>query len=114
MSHTPGPWKAKIPDSDEVWSEYSDVREGERRLLLGAAFISGAGWSHLALVYSHVQGQPDDEGIANAQLVCAAPDLLAACEMVLDDPGLTASANDVIRSAIAKARQSVPEPKETA
>jgi hypothetical protein len=29
--------------------------------------------------------------------------LLAACKMVLDDPGLTASANDVIRGAIEKA-----------
>lgn len=33
----------------------------------------------------------------------AAPELLAACKMVLDDPGLTPSANDVIRAAIAEA-----------
>lgn len=38
-----------------------------------------------------------------APLFIAAPDLLAACLMLVDDPGLTAGANDVIRAAIAKA-----------
>lgn len=38
--------------------------------------------------------------------------LLAACQMVLDDPGLTASANDVIRSAIASV-QDRPTPNST-
>jgi hypothetical protein len=42
-------------------------------------------------------------GPANVSLILAAPDLLAACEMVLDDPGVTASANDVLRAAIKKA-----------
>jgi hypothetical protein len=39
----------------------------------------------------------------HAPLLRAAPALLAACRMVLDDPGLTASANDVLRAAIALA-----------
>jgi len=47
--------------------------------------------------------QANADILANAHLISAAPDLLAACRMVLDDPGLTAIANEVIRSAIAKA-----------
>lgn len=39
----------------------------------------------------------------NEFLIAAAPALLAACKMLLDDPGLTASANDVLRGAIALA-----------
>jgi hypothetical protein len=46
-----------------------------------------------------------EEDCANAQLVAAAPALLVACKMVLDDPGLTASANDVLRDAIAQAER---------
>ena len=49
----------------------------------------------------------DGEAAANAALIVRAVNshdaLVAACRMVLDDPGLTAAANDVIRSALAAA-----------
>ncbi len=53
-------------------------------------------------------GRPWEVCVANARLMAAAPELLAACKMVLDDPGLTASANDVLRAAIAKAEGGAP------
>jgi len=54
------------------------------------------------------KAQANAEILANANLIAAALDLLAACRMVLDDPGLTASANAVIRAAIAKAEGTGP------
>ena len=42
-----------------------------------------------------------DAGRKTLTVLEAADGVLAACRMVLDDPGLTASANDVIRAAIA-------------
>jgi hypothetical protein len=41
---------------------------------------------------------------ANARLIAAAPELLAACLMLIDDPGITEWANEVLKSAVKKAR----------
>jgi hypothetical protein len=46
---------------------------------------------------------PDDEVVANVFLMRASPTMLAALLMVADDPGLTASANEVIKAAITEA-----------
>ncbi len=80
---TKGPWKIETEPMN-VWDETGR--------LVARAFgpiDSDAGWQEVC---------------DNARLIAAAPDLLAACLMVLDDHGLTASANDVIRTAIARAR----------
>ena len=45
-----------------------------------------------------------NDGLYFCSLHAAAPNLLAACQMLVDDPGITESANDVIKFAIAKAK----------
>lgn len=66
---TPGPWKAERSKSG------SKVR------------ISGHGWFRFARVWVEVADQRSEEGEANARLIAAAPDMLAALQMVreLDD-----------------------------
>lgn len=55
--HTPGPWMALEPESSEEHWEIED------------------GFGHTATVYGD-----DAEAEANARLIAAAPDLLAACK----------------------------------
>ncbi len=81
--HTPGPWKVK---------QGTDVTEDRAKEPCT-----------VAKCWSSTFAPPREEAAANARLIAAAPSLLAACKMVLDDPGLTASANDMLRAAIAKA-----------
>ena len=48
-----------------------------------------------------------DRDLADAWLISAAPDLLAACEMAIDRPGwqpIPEDERDIIRAALAKAR----------
>lgn len=96
MGHTPGPWRVdetKALGSYGVWTDYA-VNPG----------YDGAGYQEMVCSMRPTESKlPREQRDANARLIAAAPDLLAACEMVLDDPGLTESANDVIRAAIAKA-----------
>ena len=65
MGHTPGPWEVAMPG--EVDEHY--------------AVLDGFG--HTASVY----GYPEEaaSAFANASLIAAAPDLLAACEAVAND-----------------------------
>lgn len=60
--HTPGPWRIE------------DKRSRGRTL------ISGDGWVRLCDVYTVMEGcrEPYPEGMANARLIAAAPDLLDA------------------------------------
>ena len=55
-----------------------------------------------------VAGPPSDfmylRNRDDALLIAAAPELLAACLMLADDPGITSGANEVILAAIAKAK----------
>ena len=86
--HTPGPWAAV---------------EGHRNIHI---LSPGRRGKQLVAPVEKVVGydaDPTPEAWANARLIAAAPELLAACAMVLDDPGLTSAANDVIRAAVAKA-----------
>ena len=50
-----------------------------------------------------------EEACANARLIGAAPAMFAALRMIVDDPGLTASANDVIKDALRLAGWEEPE-----
>ncbi len=73
---TPGPWSLALPDYDGAQAAYHDGVEPDQ------ASVSGSGWSGLATVYVVVVvgGERDEAGEANARLISAAPDLLAACK----------------------------------
>ena len=82
--HTPGPWK--VEQSQEYESTYTIVN--------GPGFLSH--W---------VNPNAEEEEAANARLIAAAPDLLVACRMALNDrmykdwPAIA----DALMAAIAKA-----------
>lgn len=65
--HTPGPWEAQVVRQGA--SLYPAVYGANERLVADA-------W--------HYQ-KDDAEMIANARLIAAAPDLLVACERMMDD-----------------------------
>lgn len=85
--HTPGPW---MESSFEVWSPLNGKRFGKVVANLRRAEA------------------PDDEARANALLIAAAPDLLAALEAIVNYQGLqivviTDDQEKQARAAIAKA-----------
>ena len=68
--HTPGPWKGFDNPDDELFKKgVVSVVVDERKDIV-------------SFVFSNKHGKPDlDEAMANAALIEAAPDLLAACRM---------------------------------
>jgi hypothetical protein len=101
-AHTPGPWIAVREAALDYRHHQIDTEDGQSCV----AVVAGGG---------PVRAIDVAEEIANAHLIAAAPDLLAACEAVaksLDHPDgtgwyeATLSHADVaaIRGAIAKAR----------
>lgn len=72
MTHTPGPWKVA-----ELFRDERIIRPGD-----------GGGYA-LAAAYPQrdKHGRPHYNADANANLIAAAPDLLEACEIVLDELG---------------------------
>ena len=92
MSHTPGPWKL-VPAKNPSYN-----------------FISAHTWHKLTRVVVRMEGCGSDskEGVANAHLIAAAPDLLDAAEKALHYMRLHKYADqawaDDLASAIAKAR----------
>ena len=84
--HTLGPWRiyrnTRLPDGTESESITAGDSAFER-------FIC------------HCEG--DDKG-ENANLIAAAPDLLAACKEVLENPYTTCACAEVLRAAVAKAQ----------
>jgi hypothetical protein len=65
MSHTPGPWRTS-----------SNMREGYENVWSGNYRVAKVG--------NHAGGCGFAEACADAALIAAAPDLLAACEACLD------------------------------
>lgn len=104
MSHTPGPWNAEYDDyGDEIWFGGYDCGTWK----VGPAYLGGHG--NDPVVKATME--------ADARLISAAPDLLAACEIAENladavarlapekvDRFKTLEALGVIRAAIAKAR----------
>lgn len=101
MPHTPGPWKtgrdmaghpAVLPD-----------RHGE-------TLPDGFAYCPVSICrVGEGYGRPEDEAAANARLLAAAPDLLAACRLFLAvlgdnpaDPRFHAL-HDAVRDAVARA-----------
>jgi hypothetical protein len=94
--HTPGPWKL----TEET--------------TIGRPCITGR-IGLIAMLAVHDVGDAEwDADTANARLIAAAPDLLAACEAVLSNldhlsdvwgqEGVTRTVQDRLRAAIAKAK----------
>ncbi len=74
------------------------------------AYIDGFSWDGLASVWVRLQNKDmdSDEGVANAHLIAAAPDLYAALAEIMHmrstAAGVTREAADRARAALAKAR----------
>ncbi len=87
MPHTPGPWKA------------------ERHDAAGSIIIDGAGPHNVGIATVNRYERHDVE--ANARLIAAAPDLLAACEYALawmEARECHSEDSYALRETIAKAR----------
>lgn len=113
--HTPGPWKA----------EYNEDEPAHVVLMDTAIEHTGSYHSHHVWQCDHclypdevepVLMQQFEEAKANARLIAAAPELLAACNLAMqfwysDQPNDTAesvAAKHAIRAAIAKATEPTP------
>lgn len=103
-AHTPGPWTVSLDEEEHTWS--IDARKGERRL-------GYPRWMGLALVFGS-EDEPhigDPIGEANARLIAAAPQMLAAMKEVFrlanESPlkaiGITSDAMRDLRAAISAA-----------
>ena len=94
MGHTPGPWEL---DSESLKGDSYTA-------------INGEGWYELATVVTRMISGAEDspEGLANARLIAAAPDLLAALEWAVDAAGADQYEScwyATARMAIAKAKE---------
>ena len=97
MSHTPGPWKV---GADEPFV-YALNDAGTNRFFAGVQ----AGW----LTEGGTNKPEDkrtshDEVMANARLIAAAPDLLAALEELLEGGCIWVKQEYIARDAIKKAK----------
>ena len=92
-SHTPGPW-----EKTDYLTNY---------LIAGGINESGHK-KRVAIVDRPISGFRTSEYAANALLIAAAPDLLAACEeaveILFNAPGGHQHVTDAMHAAIAKAR----------
>jgi hypothetical protein len=95
--HTPGPWRVESAGSESL--------------------ISSGHWAGLATVVTHMREPdaagrdrfiPTDEGEANARLIAAAPELLAALEAIAAIPcchdSMPECPRELAKAAIAKAK----------
>ena len=98
MGHTPGPWEL---DSESLKGDSYTA-------------INGEGWDELATVVTRMLSCDEDspEGLANARLIAAAPDMLWTLEQVdtylspMDgEEDVYAEIRGVIHAAIAKAKE---------
>jgi hypothetical protein len=89
MSHTPGPWKV---------SRRFDVYQDTKKPGVGGTFVASTkGISELPESINQVCD-------ADAKLIAAAPELLAALESIVDAERLTAEGFKQARAAIRKAK----------
>lgn len=91
-THTPGPWMAGVPASGRG----------------GGVNVVAAGGA-VAMVYDHIKDGGNPSRDADARLIAAAPDLLAACIAIAEVFGIPADGCEgnphaiQVRAAIAKA-----------
>lgn len=92
-THSPGPWGT-------IKGQYSETMGGQW-------LVRDAESIYVAHVHPRSDdGRPDATADANARLIAAAPDLLAACQFVLDNAGgPPADMLSMIRAAVRKATE---------
>ena len=90
-AHTPGPWSAGPQSEISGWVDISIG--GYPRNPVASATPAGPGGP---------EERRDSETVANARLIDAAPELLEACRIALDETEGTA-AHEFVIAAIAKA-----------
>ena len=111
-NHSPSPWRFDRIAGFEELAKRKGVpllaREGYMRGNDGSWCINDANGYGVASATMRADckrgkgySTPDPEGQANARLISAAPELLAACEAVM---AADASAPRLIRAALAKAK----------
>ena len=93
VKHTPGPWKCGQYLGQSAWVVHMDAGDRGR----GMDIVNG------------VAGLTHEERLANARLIAAAPDLLAALEWMLyarnwSDTAVISDAVLAAKSAIARAK----------
>lgn len=101
MNHTSGPWEAGRSDTATQSTVYGKwIYAGDRYLAMA----------------SHDDVAPWSETLANAHLIAAAPALLAACQMIIDDLDgesiliVSGRSVDAVKAAIAAALPRSAEP----
>jgi hypothetical protein len=99
VKHTSGPWRV-----DESYGIPSIIAHAYPKGATCVAIVYSANGDNLQLL-SRVPPAPDDATIANARLIAAAPDLLAALKaMVASYDGLRdAVSGEVVRAKLAAA-----------
>jgi hypothetical protein len=105
--HTPGPWHL----------ETATCFVNGEQMPPGWTGVSGANWSDFAIVVTRLEDEAFDhaEGVANARLIAAAPELLRVLQFVSTDPCfsvLGSVTREEVREAMAKALGS-PTPTPT-
>ena len=98
-THTPGPWRASMQVSRENKPLGWIIEHNNDRI----------GWSSFASARTNQgEGPPYSIGGANARLICAAPDLLAALRIVRAGAEFDDAIGKIIDEAIAKATSGSP------
>ena len=97
--HTPGPWKLEIPP-------HMNGKRKKNPFEHGREFIIWTTEGHrVGIIDGPSNADMEEKFMANARLIAAAPDLLAALEKIDSNAAESAEwIRSVIRPAIAKAR----------
>lgn len=104
MNHTPGPWIINA-DTEEGIESRKEMPAGYASIDSLTPVGSCHAFYQLALVtVSDGEGEPMDDGFANAHLIAAAPDMLAALKGVVRIADRKTVEFDAARAAIAKAK----------
>lgn len=96
--HTPGPWEIREAIKAEHEFDIRPMRRGDAESSLPQVFV---GYRPIATV-KHDKRLDKDQAIANAHLIAAAPELLAALKVAEESVGDMRSLQ-IVRAAIAKA-----------
>jgi hypothetical protein len=108
--HTPGPWQCQDDQGNFLDTDWSADYEGDESTGMETTVPVLAGETTVALIVYQNTNFDDEELEANARLIAAAPELLAALDGLLTQktfhPGRVESAShlwDAVHEAIAKA-----------